>query len=118
MEQVKRRFYWPGMDETIAEYVPRATPASATSRAAGADGPCSRCRSPTRPWQQVSMDLITQLPRSSDGNDAIVVFVDKLTKMVHYVATTTTVTAPQLATLFMREVVRLHGVPDVHPQRS
>ena len=40
------------------------------------------------------------------------VFVDKLTKMVHYVATTTTVSAPQLATLFMREVVRLHGVPE------
>ena len=37
------------------------------------------------------------LPRSQSGNDAIVVFVDKLTKMVHYVATTTNVTAPQLA---------------------
>ena len=58
------------------------------------------------------MDLITQLPRSRSGNDAIVVFVDKLTKMVHYVATTTTVSAPKLATLFMREVVRLHGVPE------
>jgi hypothetical protein len=60
----------------------------------------------------VSMDLITALPRSRSGNDAIVVFVCKLTKMVHYVATTTNVTAPQLATLFMREVVRLHGVPE------
>ena len=44
-----------------------------------------------------SMDLITQLPRSKLGNDAIVVFVDKLTKMVHYVPTTTNVTAPKLA---------------------
>jgi hypothetical protein len=32
--------------------------------------------------------------------------------MVHYVATTTTVTAPELARLFLREVVRHHGVPD------
>jgi len=75
-------------------------------------GPMMPLPIPTRPWQQVSMDLITQLPRSRNGNDAIVVFVDKLTKMVHYVATTTTVSAPQLATLFMREVVRLHGVPE------
>jgi len=67
---------------------------------------------PNRPWQQVSMDLITGLPRSRSGNDAIVVFVDKLTKMVHYVACKTAVSAPELATLFLREVVRLHGVPE------
>ena len=74
-------------------------------------GPLQPLPIPDRPWQQVSVDLITQLPRSRSGHDAIVVFVDKLTKMVHYVACTTNVTAPQLATLFMREVVRLHGVP-------
>ena len=67
---------------------------------------------PQRPWQQVSMDLITQLPRSRRGHDAIVVYVDKLTKMVHFIPSNTTVTAPQLATLTIREVVRLHGVPD------
>jgi len=58
------------------------------------------------------MDLITQLPGSQSDNDVIVVFVDKLTKMSHYAATKTTVTAPQLADIFMREVVRLHGVPE------
>jgi transposase InsO family protein len=58
------------------------------------------------------MDLITQLPRSKLGNDAIIVIVDKLTKMVHYVPTTTTVTAPQISELFIREVCRLHGVPE------
>ena len=58
------------------------------------------------------MDLIIALPRSRSGKDAIVVFVCKLTKMVHYVATTTNVTAPELADIFMREVVRLHGVPE------
>ena len=67
---------------------------------------------PDRPWQQVSMDLITQLPRSKLGNDAIVVFVDKLTKMVHYVPTTTNVTAPKLAKIVLREVCRLHGIPE------
>jgi hypothetical protein len=57
------------------------------------------------------MDLITQLPKTSSGHDAIVVFVDKLTKMVHFVPTTTEVSAPELAQVFMREVTRLHGVP-------
>ena len=57
------------------------------------------------------MDLITQLPRSRAGNDAIVVFVDKLTKMVHYAATTTDVSAPKLARIFFEQVVRHHGLP-------
>jgi hypothetical protein len=67
---------------------------------------------PAYPWQQVSMDLITALPRSRSGHDAIVVFVCKLTKMVHFAATTTNVTAPQLATLFLQNILRLHGLPE------
>jgi hypothetical protein len=66
---------------------------------------------PSRRWEQVSLDLITQLPPSRQGNDCIVVFVDKLSKMVHYTATTTSVTAVQLADIFFRDVVRHHGVP-------
>lgn len=113
IDQVKRRFYWPGMDAVIQRYV---TSCDACQRnKPSQQAPIGLLKSlpiPTRPWQQVSMDLITALPRSRSGKDAIVVFVDKLTKMVHYVATSTTVTAPQLATIFMREVVRLHGVPE------
>ena len=66
---------------------------------------------PTKPWEQVSMDLITQLPRTKSGNDAIVVIVDKFTKMVHYAATTTTVNAERLAHIFWKEIVRHHGIP-------
>ncbi|MFZ3192018.1 MAG: DDE-type integrase/transposase/recombinase, partial [Moraxellaceae bacterium] len=113
IEQVKRRFYWPSMDQGIEAYVISCDACQRNKPSQRATmGLMQPLPIPDRPWQQVSMDLITQLPRSRSGNDAIVVFVDKLTKMVHYVATTTTVTAPQLADLFMREVVRLHGVPE------
>ncbi|KAJ9525206.1 hypothetical protein QJQ45_020746, partial [Haematococcus lacustris] len=64
-------------------------------------------------WEHVSMDLITQLPSTAAGHDAIVVFVDKLTKMIHAVPTTTTVTAPILARIFFDHVFRLHGLPKV-----
>ncbi|KAJ9523295.1 hypothetical protein QJQ45_005251 [Haematococcus lacustris] len=59
------------------------------------------------------MDLITQMPSTAAGHDAIVVFVDKLTKMIHAVPTTTTVTAPILARIFFDHVFRLHGLPKV-----
>ena len=65
MEQVKRRFYWPGMDETVRKYV---TSCDACQRNKPSQqspmGPMMPLPIPTRPWQQVSMDLITQLPRS------------------------------------------------------
>ena len=113
IDQVKRRFYWPKMDAEIQEYVTGCDACQRNKPSHQAKiGLLQPLPIPDRPWQQVSMDLITQLPRSRQGNDAIVVFVDKLTKMVHYVATTTNVSAPQLSQLFLREVCRLHGVPE------
>ena len=113
IESVKRRFYWPRMDVDIVSYVTGCDECQRNKPSQQAKiGLLQPLPVPDRPWSQVSLDLITQLPRSKLGNDAIVVFVDKLTKMVHYVPTRTDVTAPQLATLFIREVCRLHGVPD------
>lgn len=40
--------------------------------------------SPEGRWNSVSMDFIVQLPPTKLGHDAIVVFVDRLTKMVHF----------------------------------
>ena len=66
---------------------------------------------PPEAWHTVTMDFITQLPRTKSGKDTIVVFVDKLTKMVHLVATVTTDTAEQTAQLFVDHVWKHQGVP-------
>jgi hypothetical protein len=112
LEQAKRRFYWPGMDQEIRRYVSSCDACQRNKPSQQAPmGLLQPLPIPKYPWQQVSMDLITQLPRTRSGHDAIVVFVDKLTKMVHYAATTTNVTAPQLAHIFLEQVVRHHGLP-------
>ena len=54
-----------------------------------------------------------QLPLTRDKHDAIVVFVDMLSKMVHFVPTTTTASALTTAQLFFEEIFRLHGLPRV-----
>ena len=56
------------------------------------------------------MDLITQLPRTKSGKDAIASFDDLLTKVGHLHAVITTISSPRLAQVFLQEVVRLHGV--------
>src|SRR5215208_1040389 len=68
---------------------------------------------PTKNWQQVSMDLIVTLPKTKAGFDAIVVFVDQLSKMVHFAPVKTTITAPELAKVFFDNVFKLHGMPRV-----
>ena len=64
---------------------------------------------PCRPWQSVSMDLITALPKTRSGNTAIIVFVGRLTKMMHAVATVTECSAADVAFMFLNSVFKLRG---------
>ena len=60
------------------------------------------------------MDFITWLPEivAYGGTyDAILVVVDKLSKMCHYISCPSDMTAGELAEVITREVIRLHGVP-------
>ena len=59
----------------------------------------------------MTADFIMPLPLTRSGHDAILVMVDKLTKMVHIAATNSTITAKQTADLFVKHVIKLHGVP-------
>jgi hypothetical protein len=112
LELAKRRLYWPGMDDDVRRYVRSCDECQRNKPSQQATaGLMMPLPIPSYPWQQVTMDLITQLPRSRSGHDAIVVFVDKLTKMVHLAPTRTDVTAPQLANIFWATVVRHHGLP-------
>jgi len=66
---------------------------------------------PTRPWESVGMDFMGPLPESS-GSDFIMVVICRLTSMVHVLPCRSTVTATQVADLYYREIVRLHGLPE------
>ena len=67
---------------------------------------------PESNWQSISMDFIVGLPRTQPRQkDTILVIVDRLSKMAHFVPTVETVEAPQVANLFIQNVFRLHGMP-------
>ena len=53
-----------------------------------------------RAWQQVTTDLVTDLPKR-DGKTAVAVFVDRLTKMLHFFPCTKEITATKYARLFV-----------------
>jgi hypothetical protein len=62
-------------------------------------------------WEEIGMDFVTGLPRTSKGYDSIWVIVDRLTKVTHFMLVSTTYKGSQLAELYMARIVCLHGVP-------
>ena len=66
---------------------------------------------PVWKWDSISMDFVTHLPRTFRGHDTIWVIVDRLTKSVHFLAMNLRMSMAKLAQLYVKEIVRLHGVP-------
>jgi len=63
-----------------------------------------------KPWMHILADFITKLP-IAQGYNLILVVVDRLTKMVHFIPTTEKTSAEGLARLFRDNVWKLHGLP-------
>lgn len=57
------------------------------------------------------MDFITDLPKTKAGHTAILVFVDRLSKMVLFAPCWNDIGAQEFASIFNREIFRLHGIP-------
>ena len=64
---------------------------------------------PNRRWASISLDFITDLPLVH-GYDAVLVMVDRFTKMAHFAPCAKTISAEETTNLFLKNVVRLHGV--------
>jgi len=61
--------------------------------------------------EHITMDFMIGMPRTIRQHDGVWVIVDKLTKAAHFLPIKATFTSKQLANLYIKEIVRLHGVP-------
>ena len=112
LEHLARDFYWVGMTPMVIKHV--ATCDTCQRNKSGTQKPGGLLQPtevPEKFWECVTMDLITQLPPTKTGYDAIAVFVDKLSKMTHIEPCSTTIDAPEFADLLLRTVFRHHGLP-------
>jgi transposase InsO family protein len=111
-DALARSFWWEGCKEQMRKYAVACGECLRNKpllrRPAG---PLQPLQVPPKPWHSVTTDMIVKLPRTKRGFDSIAVFVDRLTKMVHFVATTETVDTEGYARLLLNEVVRHHGHP-------
>nr|GEW06833.1 hypothetical protein [Tanacetum cinerariifolium] len=62
-------------------------------------------------WDNITMDFVTKLPRTSSGYDTIWVIVDRLTKSAHLLPMREDDSMDKLTKLYLKEVVTRHGIP-------
>ena len=57
------------------------------------------------------MDFVVGLPLTGRKHDSVWVVVDRLTKSAHFLPVRTDYSLDKLAELYIKEIVRLHGIP-------
>ena len=112
VELVTHNFWWPGVTKEVKWYVEGCDACqqnkNCTEQPAGKLMPNSI---PEKPWMHILADFITKLPLAQ-GYNLILVIVDRLTKMVHFVPTTEKTLVEGLAWLFRDNVWKLHSLPE------
>ena len=61
-------------------------------------------------WEVISIDFITGLSMTWRQHDSIMVMVDKLTKVAHFIPVKSTYKADDIVNIFMKEIFKLHGL--------
>nr|GFC96050.1 putative reverse transcriptase domain-containing protein [Tanacetum cinerariifolium] len=62
-------------------------------------------------WDNITMDFVTKLPKSSQGYDTIWVIIDRLTKSAIFTPIRETDPMDKLARIYLKEVFTRHGIP-------
>nr|KYP76963.1 Retrotransposable element Tf2 [Cajanus cajan] len=111
-QDLKKTFWWSGMKREIAEYVAAClTCQKAKVEHQKPSGLMQQIEIPEWKWDNITMNFIVGLPRSARNSDAIWVIVDRLTKCAHFLSVNIKWSLEKLTQLYMKEIVRLHGVP-------
>ena len=111
-ELVLRKFFWPGMKKEVEEFCAACQVCGRSKSSRHRPyGPLMPLAIAERPWSSVTMDFITDLPLSN-GMTCVFTIVDRMSKMAHFIPIPKIPDAEETASLFLREVVRLHGLPN------
>jgi hypothetical protein len=109
---MRQSFWWKRIKVDIAKYVASCGICQKVNaehkRPVGLLKPL---KIPEWKWENIAMDFVVGLPRSPRGKDAIWVVIDRLTKVAYFIPMKQTSSAADLVPLYIKEVVRLHGVP-------
>ncbi|GKA20731.1 reverse transcriptase domain-containing protein [Tanacetum coccineum] len=100
------------MKSTIATYVSKClTCAKVKAEHQRPSGLLVQLEIPQWKWDNITMDFVMKLPKSSQGYETIWVIVDRLTKSAIFVPVMETDIMERLARMHLKEVVTRHEIP-------
>ena len=108
---LQTHFYWPHMLRDVEHMLKKCIECLKAKSRSQPHGLYTPLPTPSAPWEDISMDFIVGLPRTKKGRDSIFVVVDRFSKMAHFIPCHKTDDAYNVANLFFKEIVRLHGIP-------
>jgi hypothetical protein len=110
-EMLADHFYWPKMRRNVERLVRRCITCHKAKSKLKPYGLYTPLPIANNPWKDISMDFVLGLPQTKKGRDSIFVVVDRFSKIAHFIPCHKSDDASHIASLFFREVVRLHGMP-------
>nr|KYP34891.1 Transposon Ty3-I Gag-Pol polyprotein [Cajanus cajan] len=108
---LKEKFFWPHMRRDVERFCSRCIACLQAKSKVMPHGIYTPLPVANSPWVDISMDFILGLPKTQRGMDSIFVVVDRFSKMAHFIPCHKIDDASNIARLFFKEVVRLHGLP-------
>ncbi|GJR00614.1 putative reverse transcriptase domain-containing protein [Tanacetum coccineum] len=111
-QDLKKLYWWPNMKDEIATYVRSClTTAKVKAEYQKPSGLLVQPVIPVWKWQNITMDFVTKLLKTSTGQDTIWVIVDRFTKSAHFLPMKENDSMDKLTRQHLKEVVSKHGVP-------
>ncbi|MCO5552875.1 hypothetical protein L7F22_006394 [Adiantum nelumboides] len=112
MKAIQTYFYWPTMKGDIQDYVSKCVVCQKTKYDRGKQRRLLQpLPIPDSPWESISMDFIFGFPKSIHGNTGIWTIVDRFRKQAHFIPIKKTIKAHQMATFFISQIFKYHGLP-------
>nr|GEY05753.1 reverse transcriptase domain-containing protein [Tanacetum cinerariifolium] len=104
-QDMKKLYWWPNMKADIATYVRKClTCAKVTAEHQKSSSLLVQPEIPQWKWDNITMDFIMKLPKSSQGYDTIWVIFDRLTKSIIFVLMRKTDLIKKLARMYLKEI--------------
>ncbi|GJZ81212.1 putative reverse transcriptase domain-containing protein [Tanacetum coccineum] len=113
-QDLMKLYWWPNMKAEISTYVSKCLTYAKVK--AEYQKPFSLLVQPVIPvwkWENITMDFITKLPKTSTGQDIIWVNVNHLTKSAYFLPIKENDSMEKLTRQYLKKIVTMHAY---HPQ--